>query len=228
VAFASSRGGGAGSRPSCVDCKPGPVPTSGCPGAGEDHSSRRRVATALEHSNPGTARALADVRSGGPPSTVPLFKLAPGRACLAAGRPAVARGLLPHDFTLTGSRPKSPKRPDRACRSFRRSSIGSPARRAGPTRRYHFCCAFPRVTPGRCYRLPCPVEPGLSSRGRCLSAGDLPSTSGAQRLCVARPIGNEPPRRPPKPCRGRGFRASLAPGEDAQIDSSLTVQYCPN
>ena len=40
------------------------------------------------------------VPSNGPSSTAPLFKLAPGRACLAAGRPAVARGLLPHDFTL--------------------------------------------------------------------------------------------------------------------------------
>jgi hypothetical protein len=97
VAEASSRGR------LCVDCKPGPVPTPGCPGAGEDHSSRRRVATPLERSNPGTASQMA--RSGGPPSTVPLFKLAPGRACLAAGHPAVARGLLPHDFTLTCAAP---------------------------------------------------------------------------------------------------------------------------
>ena len=37
----------------------------------------------------------------GHPDSVSLFELAPGRACLAAGRPAVARGLLPHDFTLT-------------------------------------------------------------------------------------------------------------------------------
>ena len=33
-------------------------------------------------------------------STASLFELAPGGACLAAGHPAVARGLLPHDFTL--------------------------------------------------------------------------------------------------------------------------------
>ncbi len=37
---------------------------------------------------------------GGPPSTASLFELAPGGACPAAGHPAVARGLLPHDFTL--------------------------------------------------------------------------------------------------------------------------------
>ncbi len=40
------------------------------------------------------------VASGGPPSTASLFKLAPGGACPAAGHPAVARGLLPHDFNL--------------------------------------------------------------------------------------------------------------------------------
>ncbi len=49
-------------------------------------------------------RALALLRRAalraGHPRTAPLFELAPGRACLAAGRPAVARGLLPHDFTL--------------------------------------------------------------------------------------------------------------------------------
>ena len=85
-----------------VDCKPGSVPCPRCQGRGEDHSSRRRVATTLKHSNPGTAPAPKSARSDGPSSTVPLFKLAPGRACLAAGHPAVARGLLPHDFNLTG------------------------------------------------------------------------------------------------------------------------------
>ncbi len=40
------------------------------------------------------------VASGGPPSTASLFELAPGGACPAAGHPAVARGLLPHDFNL--------------------------------------------------------------------------------------------------------------------------------
>jgi hypothetical protein len=102
VALASSQGGATDLHPPRVDYKPGLVPIAGCPSSGEDHSSRRRVATALEHSNPGTANDLAVARSGGPPATVPQLKLAPGRACLAAGHPAVARGLLPHDFTLTG------------------------------------------------------------------------------------------------------------------------------
>ena len=84
-----------------MDCKPGSVPIRRYRRSGEDHSSRRRVATALKHSNPGTLHTPKSVQSDEPSSTVPLFKLAPGRACLAAGHPAVARGLLPHDFNLT-------------------------------------------------------------------------------------------------------------------------------
>ncbi len=38
--------------------------------------------------------------SSGSLSTASLFELAPGGACPAAGHPAVARGLLPHDFNL--------------------------------------------------------------------------------------------------------------------------------
>jgi len=160
-------------RPIRVDCKPGSVPIRRCRRSGEDHSSRRRVATALKHSNPGTPCTPKSARSDGPSSKVPLFKLAPGRACLAAGHPAVARGLLPHDFNLTGR-----------ARCARRGA--SPLAGWGTAlRRCDFCCAFPRVAPGRCYRLPCPVEPGLSSRGRFVSAGDLPSTSDRQQSKLA-------------------------------------------
>ena len=81
-------------------CKPGSVPRAGCPARGESHSSRPTIARRLERSHPDTATTLARHRSSGPLSTVSLFELAPGGACLAAGRPAVARGLLPHDFTL--------------------------------------------------------------------------------------------------------------------------------
>ena len=48
-----------------------------------------------------TPRPTEAGRSGGPPSTMSLFELAPGGACPAAGHPAVARELLPHVFTLT-------------------------------------------------------------------------------------------------------------------------------
>ena len=46
-----------------VDCKPGPVPAPGCPGAGEGHSSRRRVAAPLERSHP-DARPFGSSPSG--------------------------------------------------------------------------------------------------------------------------------------------------------------------
>jgi hypothetical protein len=52
-------------------------------------------------------------------------------------------------------------------------------------RRCRFCGAFPRVTPGRRYRPPCPMEPGLSSRERCLFTGDLPAASGGRTHPIA-------------------------------------------
>jgi hypothetical protein len=39
-------------KASRVGCKPGPVPAPSYPRAGEDHSSRRRIAAPLEHSHP--------------------------------------------------------------------------------------------------------------------------------------------------------------------------------
>jgi hypothetical protein len=64
----------------------------------------------------------------------------------------------------------------------------APPLRATRHRRCLFCGAFPRVTPGRCYRPPCPVEPGLSSRERCVFTGDLPADFGGQRASYrARP-----------------------------------------
>jgi hypothetical protein len=90
----------------------------------EDHSSRRRVATPLERSHPDTARRNA-VRSSGPLSTVSLFELAPGGACLAAGHPAVARGLLPHDFNLTcAAQVRSTRETIESLRTPRWSAIG--------------------------------------------------------------------------------------------------------
>ncbi len=50
--------------------------------------------------------------SGGSPSTASLFELAPGGACPAAGRPAVARGLLPHDFNLACACRRAARRTD--------------------------------------------------------------------------------------------------------------------
>src|SRR5579863_3763763 len=65
--------------------------------------------------------------------------LAPGGVYLAAAVTCGAGGLLHRLFTLT-------------------------LRRTGG--RFVFCGTVPRVTPGRRYRPPCPVEPGPSSPGR--------------------------------------------------------------
>jgi hypothetical protein len=69
---------------------------------------------------------------------------------------------------------RSPKAPSRPCSRWGLPSRpGHPGRWCALTAPFHpylprsrrsaFCGTFPRVTPGRCYRPPCPVEPGLSS-----------------------------------------------------------------
>ena len=116
---AQARGSGAA-------CKPGFVLAPGCPGASEDHSSRPTIAGRLEHSHPDTAPGPKPRRSSGPLSTMSLFKLAPGGAYPTAGHPAVARGLLPHDFTLTCSAPRVNERRPSAVYFLRRFPSGYP------------------------------------------------------------------------------------------------------
>ncbi len=83
-----------------MDCKPGSVLLRAFALAvriiplGDTLPCRSSTLTRI----PSAAEALP---LDGSSSSVSLFELAPGRACLAAGHPAVARGLLPHDFTLT-------------------------------------------------------------------------------------------------------------------------------
>src|SRR5216683_6919005 len=67
--------------------------------------------------------------------------LAPGGVYRAAAVTCGAGGLLHHLFTLTAGTRSQP----------------------GTRRRSVFCGTFPRVTPGRRYRPPCPAEPGPSS-----------------------------------------------------------------
>ena len=104
--------------------------------------------------------------SGGPPSNVPLFGLAPGGVCRA---PVVTDGtgeLLPHLFTLT----------------------------PGTTRgRFVFCGTFlPVARTGR-YPAPCPMEPGLSSPPHSVCgilATDLSCCISAHKLSAGqRPFG---------------------------------------
>ncbi len=199
MAFASSPGSGA--LGAGVDCKPGSVPRRIAPNAAR---IIRLGDTLLCRSSAQTrAQPPRSGESGGPPSSAPLFELAPGGACRAAGRPAVARGLLPHDFTL-------------ACASSARP-LSEPCGIAGH-RRCPFCCAFPRVAPGRRWRPPCPVEPGLSSRGprASASAGDPPSTSSRRQRSSPgglpkRTAARLPRRRRSIASYGRGF-APIFPG----------------
>ena len=83
-----------------VDCKPGSVPPKRC---------RRGARTiplgdALLRRSSALTRMQGPKAWNGPLQSASLFELAPGGVCPAAGHPAVARGLLPHDFTLACAR----------------------------------------------------------------------------------------------------------------------------
>jgi hypothetical protein len=105
------------------------------------HPSRAAVAGSLVRSTRGLRRAAFnrprrhDIASATPCPP----DLAPGGVYQAAAVTCGAGGLLHHRFTLTAG----------LARQFRRRSV--------------FCGTFPRVTPGRRYRPPCPAEPGPSS-----------------------------------------------------------------
>ncbi len=73
--------------------KPGSVPCCSYPQQDDDHSSRIAVADDLKQPDPGT--------SGGPPSNIPLFDLAPDGVYQASDVTARTGELLPHPFTLT-------------------------------------------------------------------------------------------------------------------------------
>jgi hypothetical protein len=92
-----------------------------------------------------------------------LFKLAPGGAYLAAGHPAVARGLLPHDFNLTC-----------APYSEERGAIGGVISAA-------LSLGSPRVAVSDLPVLWSPDFPPV----RSVFTGDLPATSGGRRKPIA-------------------------------------------
>ena len=146
-----------------MDCKPGSVPVRGCPRAGEDHSSRRRIAASLEHSHPDVG-ATQDARSLGRAARCDV----PIRACSGRGLPR-RRSPGCRAWALT------PRFHPYLCLTRRSSQrrTGSPA--IGGVVSVALSLGLPRVAVND---LPCPVEPGLSSRGRYLPTGDPPSTSG--------------------------------------------------
>ena len=129
-------------RPGVVDetaCKPGSVPGSPC-------GTSRVTAIHLGLPLPAGSSGLP-AGSGGPPSN----------AC--AGPPAEA--AEPFLTLLRVGFAEPPRSPGTLVRSYRTVSPLP----ALADRRSSLCGTVPRVTPGRCCRPPCPVEPGLSSPG---------------------------------------------------------------
>jgi hypothetical protein len=116
-----------------VGCKPGPVPALSYPRAGEDHSSRRRIAAPLEHSTRTPGPASRRGRRTGRPQRCPYLSL-------------LREGLAPPPVTRLSRVGPYP--------TFSPLPVPLPgvtSRTPGLVghRRCGFCCAFPRVTPGR-------------------------------------------------------------------------------
>src|SRR5699024_1862273 len=83
-------------------CKPDPVPAPF--GAGGDHQSGHTVAVCLERSTRRLGRAaLVHLRNRTSPAGA-VFDLAPGEVYLAVTVTRDAGALLPHPFTLTGTK----------------------------------------------------------------------------------------------------------------------------
>ena len=89
--------------------------------------------------------------------------VAPPAPCLALLRVGFAEPVESPRLLVRSYRTVSPL-PHRA------SAKSQPA-----ARRFAFCCTFPGLAAGRCYRSPCPAEPGLSSRREKLAASDHPA-----------------------------------------------------
>ena len=123
-------------------------------GPGDGHPSGTTVAGGL-------VRSTRRHRAGHPRAPAQFPRGGPSRPCSGWGLP---------------SRPGHPGRwwalapPFHPCRQEHRRSV--------------LCGTFPRVTPGRCCRPPCPVEPGLSST--------LPRSRGS--TLTPRPSGRLVPR----------------------------------
>jgi len=112
---------------------------------------------------PGSVRPPPD---GGGPATIYLDLTLPPGSCGppagSGGPPSNACAAPPHDDAFRPcSRWGLPCHP---CRQGRGGLLHHPFTLTGARhRRSALCGTFPRITPGRRYRPPCPVEPGLSS-----------------------------------------------------------------
>src|SRR6266702_5528002 len=132
---------------------------------------------------PGSVRPLA--RGGGHPSgTAVAGSLVRSTREHRAGRPrSLAQGTVAPLLTLLRvGFTEPPQSPAALVVSYTTVSPLPPLARG----RSVFCGTVPRVTPGRRYRPPCPVEPGPSSPGlrparppgRLTRAQDTPDTTG--------------------------------------------------
>ena len=158
---------------------------------GGGHPSGTAVAGSL-------VRSTREHRAGRPRSLAqgaagsPL-DLAPGGVYRAAAVTCGAGGLLHHRFTL------------------------APALAPG---RSVFCGTVPRVTPGRRYRPPCPVEPGPSSPG--LRPARPPGRLTRAQDTPTQPVRSSEPKRrrrttPATPVPGPARVACRAPGRRAVV-----------
>ena len=123
---------------------------------GGGHPSRTAVADSL-------VRSTREPRAGSPQTLAQAPKgppdLAPGGVYQAAAVACGAGGLLHHRFTIAVQQSRG---------------------------LFTFCGTVPRVTPGRRYRPPCPVEPGPSSPGP-EARRDRPAGSPRHRIQPGKP-----------------------------------------
>ena len=119
------------------------------------------------HPSTRSTRGLASVAGRRPGQPCPLFDLAPGGGCRAAGVAPDAGALLPHRCTLACAAPPVSQR-----HRHRRSAL---------------CCPFRQVTPSWLSPAPCPAESRRSSTRSGLAATARPAHRGLPTIRVSRP-----------------------------------------
>ena len=154
-------------------------------GCGNSLTAVRRGGAGESACRPGSVRPLA--RGGGHPSgTAVADSLVRPTREHRAGRPrSLAQGTVAPLLTLLRvGFTEPPQSPAALVVSYTTVSPLPPLARG----RSVFCGTVPRVTPGRRYRPPCPVEPGPSSPGlhparppgRLTRAQDTPNATGPE------------------------------------------------
>jgi hypothetical protein len=174
-------------------CRPGSVHPLARAGG---HPSRAAVAGSL-------VRSTREHRAGHPQAL----------ALTAAFRPRFLLTLLRVGFT------EPPQSPAALVVSY---TTVSPLPRDIAPGRSVFCGTFPRVTPGRRYRPPCPAEPGPSSPGRSVPA--RPPGRLARRQAMIRPAATA--HRPLRCAVSFRERSRAAPSGYQSISHSDATSSC--